>query len=99
MKAGRADVFGTTLLLAEDLIKRANDPEIELIDPFNQPLDKDGKPLVGYGAAAFRKEDADFAAAWNTELAKMHQNGKLREINSEFMSARFVPPPDVTVNV
>jgi polar amino acid transport system substrate-binding protein len=96
LKAGRADVFGTTLLLAEDLIKRANDPEIELIDPFNQPLDKDGKPLVGYGAAAFRKDDTDFAVAWNAELAKMHQNGKLKEINSQFMSPRFVPPPEVT---
>jgi polar amino acid transport system substrate-binding protein len=54
-----------------------------MADPFTDPV-IDGKPVTGYGAAAFRPEDQDFRDAFNAELQNLKDSGELVEIISQF---------------
>lgn len=65
----RADVFPISALPARRLVATLGaNPGVEVIEGFPDPV-IDGKPARGYGAFAFRKEDDDFLAAFNTALA------------------------------
>ena len=67
---GRADAYAATALTANDLLQRAGtDSGLERAEPFTDP-EINGESVRGYGAYAFRLEDKDFVAAFNTELAK-----------------------------
>ncbi|RYD04075.1 hypothetical protein N752_16930 [Desulforamulus aquiferis] len=63
---------------------------------FTQPI-IDGKAAQSFGAAAFRKEDKDFAEAYNQELEKLKQSGQLLEILKEFGFTEQEFPGDMTV--
>lgn len=69
VRAGRVDVFGISALAARRLVEAAG-PEagVELVADFPDPV-IDGKPARGYGAFAFRLEDADLRDAFNAALA------------------------------
>lgn len=95
LQAGRVNVIGHGILTLGDLLETANDPSLEIAEPFTQPINAAGVVEVGYPAVGFRLEDADFLEAFNTELAAMKESGELLQIVSEF-GANELPPDDVT---
>lgn len=66
------------------------------MDEFTQPV-IDGSKTRDYGAVAFRKGDDDFVEAFNAELEKMKESGKLLEILQEFGFTEQELPGDTTV--
>ncbi len=65
LKEGQVDAIGMTSLTVRDLVDDA--PFAEATAQFYPTLD--GEPVVGYGAFAFREEDADLRQAFNQHLA------------------------------
>lgn len=96
LQAGRIDVWTSTAPACNILLQNANDPNLELADPFEPPV-IDGKPIVNYGAVAFRYEDLDLREAYNEELATLKESGELLEILSQFPGfGENTLPGDVT---
>jgi polar amino acid transport system substrate-binding protein len=83
LQAGRIDVWTSTAPASQTLQINANDPTLEMADPY-EPAIIDGKPVINYGGVAFRMEDLDLREAYNVELAKLEESGALLEIISEF---------------
>ena len=63
VEAGRADGAALTALSIAEMAKKGSG--VESTEPFSTVA---GKSVAGHGAFGFRKEDADFAAAFNKEL-------------------------------
>lgn len=70
---GRIDVYSLPVLSINDLIKKANDPNLASVAPVK------GAP-VSCDGAAFRKEDTALRDAFDAELAKMKQSGEFAKI-------------------
>lgn len=68
VEAGRVDAFAGTSLTVADLLRKANNPKLELALPFTDPTIH-GKSIRGYGAFGFRKKDQDLVDAFNRGLA------------------------------
>ena len=66
LKDGKVDAIAMTALTVKTLIQNSDDPELEATEQFVPVID--GKPKVGYGAFAFRKEDEALLAAFNEHL-------------------------------
>jgi polar amino acid transport system substrate-binding protein len=66
--AGRVDAFAATALTARDLLAKARSDSLALAEPFDDPV-FEGRPARGYGAFAFRKQDAALRDAFDEELA------------------------------
>jgi polar amino acid transport system substrate-binding protein len=95
LQSGRVNVIGHGDLTLREMLKTANDPTLEIVEPFTEPLNKSGKPDVSYPAVGFRKADTDFLAAFNTELAAIKASGELLATIEPFGFTRL-PPPEVT---
>lgn len=83
LQAGQIDAWtGTrpTLLIT---MGTTNDPNLELADPFQQPV-VDGEPVISYGGAAFRYADMDFREAFNEELQALKDSGQLLDLIGQF---------------
>jgi polar amino acid transport system substrate-binding protein len=65
IKAGRADAAALTALSIADMASK--NEGVESTKPFGEVA---GTSVVGHGAVAFRKEDADLYEAFNAELKK-----------------------------
>ena len=66
-----------------------------MTQPFTPTID--GKSQIGCGGAVFRKQDNDAREAFNAELAKLNQSGKLLELIQPFgFGPETVPPGDLT---
>ncbi len=65
---GQADAFALSSIVIQNMIDTAANPAIERATPFTDPV-IDGASVRGYGAFGFRKDDADFVAAFNDVLA------------------------------
>ncbi len=62
-----------------------------------QPAVIDGKPVINYGAVAFRFEDVDLQQAYNAELEKLEESGELLKILSQFEGfGEYSLPGDAT---
>jgi polar amino acid transport system substrate-binding protein len=83
MKASRCDVIYFPGLELGDLLKTANDPAVERVDPFEQVMGEGG-PEYGYSALGLRKADTDLKAALDAAIADMLKSGKLLEIISKY---------------
>ena len=70
VQSGRADAYAATALTVNDLLNKQGDGGLERAAPFANPV-IEGEDVRGYGAFAFRKEDAAFAEAFNAELATL----------------------------
>jgi polar amino acid transport system substrate-binding protein len=68
LKTGRVDALAATVLTADDLLRKSNDPGIERAHPFHDPI-INGKQARGYGAFGFRKADSAFLNEFNRQLA------------------------------
>lgn len=95
LQAGRVDAITATGPSLQATLDAANDSGIERVMDFTQPV-IDGESVVGYGATAFRKEDQDFADAFNAELKKLQDSGELLEIIAPFGFTEDELPGDVT---
>lgn len=83
LQAGQIDAWtGTrpTLLIT---LGTTDDPNLELADPFDQPV-VDGEPVISYGGAAFRYDDMEFREAFNEELQNLKDSGQLLELIGQF---------------
>lgn len=70
---GRIDVYTLPILSITDLVKKANDPDLEVIAPVQ------GLP-VSCDGAAFKKGDEALRDAFDAELAKMKKSGEFAKI-------------------
>lgn len=82
LKAGRIDCIWLTRISLADLLGKHKGEGFEVTDAFTPVID--GKEQLGAGAFAFRKADSDLLNAWNGELAKLQQGGKLLPILQPF---------------
>ncbi|MDO7787855.1 ectoine/hydroxyectoine ABC transporter substrate-binding protein EhuB [Desulforamulus aquiferis] len=96
LQAGRVDVITMSGPALQTMLDNAKDSRVERVMDFTQPI-IDGKAAQSFGAAAFRKEDKDFAEAYNQELEKLKQSGQLLEILKEFGFTEQEFPGDMTV--
>ena len=95
LQAGRIDVLALTSLSAADLIKKTADPNLELVELSEIPVDSTGAQSIGYVAVGFRKEDTDLREAYNAWLDKSKASGELLKIMEPFgFAARDIAPAD-----
>lgn len=73
LQDGRIDVYSLPVLSINDLVSKANDPEIEVVAPV------EGAPVYCDGAA-FKKGDEALRDAFDVELAKMKESGDFAKI-------------------
>ena len=64
----RIDAFAATILTVNDLLAKASTSAVERAEPFQDPQ-VDGQTVNGYGAFGFRRDEAEFVARFNEELA------------------------------
>jgi polar amino acid transport system substrate-binding protein len=83
VQAGQIDAWTGTRPTLLSTLTTVNDPNLEIADPFTQPV-IDGESIAAYGGAAFRYEDADFRNAFNEGLQELKDSGRLLEILSQF---------------
>lgn len=70
---GRIDAYSLPVLSINDLLKKANDPNLEVVAPV------EGAPVYCDGAA-FKKGDEALRDAFNVELAKLKESGEFAKI-------------------
>ncbi|WP_411034071.1 ectoine/hydroxyectoine ABC transporter substrate-binding protein EhuB [Shinella sp. BYT-45] len=73
LQDGRIDVYSLPVLSINDLVSKANDPNIEVVAPV------EGAPVYCDGAA-FRKGDEALRDAFDVELAKLKESGDFAKI-------------------
>lgn len=73
LQDGRIDVYSLPVLSINDLLQKANDPNLETVAPVK------GAPVYCDGAA-FRKQDAALRDAFDKVLAEMKQSGEFAKI-------------------
>ncbi|MBW8723655.1 MAG: ectoine/hydroxyectoine ABC transporter substrate-binding protein EhuB [Inquilinus limosus] len=73
LQDGRIDAYSLPILSIQDLLKKASDPNIEMVGPVkNAPVYCDG--------AAFRKQDTALRDAFDKELAALKASGEFAKI-------------------
>lgn len=95
LQAGRVDSITMTGPALQAVLDAAGDPNLERVMDFVDTV-IDGRSTRGYGAAAFRKEDADFVEAFNRELEALKESGELLEILRPFGFTEQELPGDMT---
>ncbi|QPC88319.1 ectoine/hydroxyectoine ABC transporter substrate-binding protein EhuB [Mesorhizobium sp. NBSH29] len=73
LQDGRIDAYSLPVLSINDLVKKANDPNLEVVAPVM------GAPVYCDGAA-FKKGDEALRDAFDVELAKMKESGEFAKI-------------------
>jgi len=97
LEAGRVQAFGLTSISLRNMLKDEPDAPLELTEPFTPVVD--GKEQLGCGAAVFRKDSTDLLEAFNGELAKLKESGKLLELMKPFgFGEETIPEADVTTD-
>jgi polar amino acid transport system substrate-binding protein len=81
--AGRIDAYGGTSLTVNDLLRKANNPQLERATPFTDPV-IDGESVRGYGAFGFRQTDKALMAAFNQELEQFIGSPEHLELVKKF---------------
>jgi polar amino acid transport system substrate-binding protein len=95
IKTGRADAATGTQLTMKNALASAGTEQLVLVEDFQQP-DVEGIP--SYGAAVFRKGDDELREAYNKELKKLKDSGKLLELLEENGFGEENLPGDVTTD-
>ncbi|SMO63418.1 ectoine/hydroxyectoine ABC transporter substrate-binding protein EhuB [Melghirimyces algeriensis] len=83
LKSGRVDAITMTGPSLREILEAQGKEGIETVEDFEQPV-IDGKSVVGFGAAAFRKDDTKFRDQFAKELNKLEKSGELQEILEKF---------------
>lgn len=95
LRKGRIDGIGCTILTGGRQLEQADATDLELADPFANPV-IDGQEVKGYGAFAFRKDDDGIREAVNAELAKFIGTPEHLELVRPFGFSEKTLPGDVT---
>lgn len=77
LQDGRIDVYALPTLSIGDLLKKADDPNLEMVTPI------EGTPVYCAGAA-FRKQDTALRNAYDEALAEMKESGEFQELVASF---------------
>lgn len=77
VESGRAHATTGTEMTIKMALESANADKLEFVEGFEQP-EIEGVP--SYGAAAFRTDNEDLRKAYNEELAKLKEAGKIAEL-------------------
>ncbi len=95
LEQGHIKAIGLTSITLKWHLEQNPDTKAEVTEPFIPVVD--GKEVLGCGAAVFRQEDTDLVDAFNAELKKLKDSGKLTELIEPFgFGAETLPPDDVT---
>jgi polar amino acid transport system substrate-binding protein len=95
LKAGRIDAFAVTSISLNRLLKDNPDSSVEITEPFVPVID--GEEQIGAGAAVFRKGETELREAFNEELKKLRESGRLLELIEPFgFGPETIPPDDLT---
>jgi polar amino acid transport system substrate-binding protein len=95
--SNRVDAAALTNISLNDVVAKNPSANVEVTKGFFPVIG--GKQTVSAGAFVFRKEDADFVTAFNTELAKLHQSGQWLQIAQPFgFNQDNLPGADVTTD-
>lgn len=95
LEAGRIDAVGATANTINDLLSKAENPNIERADPFENPV-IDGRSILGYGAFGFHKEDEALRDAFNEVLADFIGSPEHLEMVERFGFGENTLPGDIT---
>ena len=95
VSSGRVDATVMTEATLREAVASADESKVEEVKPFTQP-EIGGESVMSYGAAVFRKEDNELREAYNAELKKLIDSGKILEIFEEFGFGEDNLPDDVT---
>jgi polar amino acid transport system substrate-binding protein len=99
LQADRVDAVVASTVTIRQALARANDAQLEFATLTEQPADETGKPVVGYGGMAFRKEDKALREAWNAWLAENLKTGRVAKIIEPFgFGAETLPPEGITAD-
>ncbi|WP_438318778.1 ectoine/hydroxyectoine ABC transporter substrate-binding protein EhuB [Sporosarcina sp. FA9] len=77
VESGRAHATTGTEMTIKMALESANQDKLEFVNDFTQP-EIEGNP--SFGAAAFRIDDDEFREAYNAELAKLKEEGKIEDL-------------------
>src|SRR5262245_32594997 len=69
LQAGRVDAIYYPALEIAELIAKSGSSDVERVEPFTVAKGEDGKPLLNFQSLGFRKDDTDFIAAINKQIA------------------------------
>ncbi|MEX0865783.1 MAG: ectoine/hydroxyectoine ABC transporter substrate-binding protein EhuB [Pirellulales bacterium] len=97
LKTDRIDAVAATILTANDLLRKADSAEIELADPFTDPV-IDGESVKGYGAFGFRREDDELRQRFNAQLADFIGSPEHLALVRPFGFSQQTLPGDVTAD-
>ncbi len=97
LKTDRVDAVAATILTASDLLRKADSTEIELADPFTDPV-IDGETVKGYGAFGFRRDDDELRQRFNAQLADFIGSPEHLELVRPFGFSQQTLPGDVTAD-
>lgn len=95
LNSGAVDAVTMTGPALQAFLDSGQASGIERVADFKQPV-VDSKEVWGYGATAFRIGDEALRDAFNEELQKLKDSGRLLEIISEFGFTEAELPGDVT---
>ena len=95
LQQGRIRAIGLTSITLKWALKQDPSINAEVTEPFVPVVD--GKQQIGAGAAVFRKKDTDLVEAFNKELKKLKDSGKLTQLVEPFgFGPETLPPDDLT---
>ncbi|MEG6614999.1 ectoine/hydroxyectoine ABC transporter substrate-binding protein EhuB [Peptococcaceae bacterium 1198_IL3148] len=95
LESGRVDATTMTDITLQSALQTADQSKLQLVMDFEQPI-IEGQSVIAHGAAAFNQADTDFVAAYNAELQKLKESGKLLEILKKFGFSEQNLPADIT---
>jgi polar amino acid transport system substrate-binding protein len=95
LEQGRIQAIALTSITLNWHLKQNPDTEAEVTEPFVPVVG--GEEVLGCGAAVFRQEDTELVEAFNAELAKLKESGRLTELIEPFgFGPETLPPDDMT---
>lgn len=92
VQQGRVGALGLTSITLKDVLKDNPGAPVELTEPFTPTID--GEKQFGCGGAVFRQGDDQLRQAFNEELTKLKESGRLTELMAPFGFGKETLPPD-----
>ncbi|MGH3423316.1 MAG: ectoine/hydroxyectoine ABC transporter substrate-binding protein EhuB [Nocardioidaceae bacterium] len=98
LQQGRIDAIALTSISLNWALKQQSEDiqsKLEVTEGFVPKID--GKEILGCGAAVFRDDQDDLRKAFNEQLAKLKDSGKLTQMIEQFgFGKETLPPEDIT---
>lgn len=95
LEAKRIDALAITSISLNRLLQDSPDSSVEITEAFVPVID--GEEQIGAGGAVFRKGDDELREAFNEELEKLRESGRLLELIEPYgFGPETIPPDDLT---